>query len=116
MSINMKRAHRGAPLRIPAANYNAWNAQLGPKRLALSAPPPKGGKSRAGTITAVPCEITSHLGGGVYAVSLHANGKTQPPTGVGEIELLSVHIGEVLEAGDWVLGFPSTVRITGGTP
>jgi hypothetical protein len=64
---------------------------------------------------AIPCVTTGAPTDGVYPVNLHANGKNAAGTGTGELELLSVHIGEELPTGTWVLGFEATVIVTGGS-
>jgi len=60
----------------------------------------------------IPCKITGEPNNGIYPVDLHANGKNELKTGTGELELLSVHIGEELESGDWVVGHKTTVKVT----
>jgi hypothetical protein len=64
---------------------------------------------------AVPCVTTGAPTDGIYPVDVHANGKNEASTGSGELELLSVHIGEELPTGTWVVGFPATVAMTGGS-
>lgn len=49
MSLDLTKVKAGQSLKIPAANYNAWNQQLAPKRLALSAAPSKGGGGKLKT-------------------------------------------------------------------
>ena len=64
---------------------------------------------------AFPCVTTGAPTDGIYPVTLHANGKNAASTGTGELELLSVHLGDVLPSGTGVLGFEATVRVTGGS-
>lgn len=62
-----------------------------------------------------PCVTTGAPTDGIYPVDVHANGKNEAATDTGEMELLSVHIGEALPTGTWVMGMGANVKITGGS-
>jgi len=78
-------------------------------KLIISRPRPAAAK------LAIPCVTTGAPADGVYPVDLHADGKNEASTGTGELELMSVHIGEELPTGTWVMGFEATVIVTGGS-
>jgi hypothetical protein len=81
----------------------------------ISVPPQAASGPSSNAALAIPCVTTDAPTDGVYPVNLHADGKNEPSTGTGEIELLSVHIGEELPTGTWILGFEATVIVTGGS-
>jgi hypothetical protein len=60
----------------------------------------------------IPLRITGG-GPGNYTVGVYANGKDQPATGTGILQILQINFADIVSAGTWVIGQTSVLTIDG---
>lgn len=58
--------------------------------------------------------IDSSAGGGIYNVTLYANGQDAPATGSAQVFVLNMYIGETLPTGTWILVSTTKMLVAGG--
>lgn len=62
---------------------------------------------------ALPVQITGSPTSGEYPVNIHSDGKHEPKTGVGTLEVYNITIDEVIPVDTWLSAYKSTLKATG---
>jgi hypothetical protein len=82
-------------------------------RAAVNIDLPKLGSGGDEDPDAVPCKITGGNSTDGYTVTIYADGRSQPATGTGTLDVLELLWQDEIPVGTWVIGHESTVQITG---
>jgi hypothetical protein len=56
-----------------------------------------------------PCKITGAMTGGAWPVAVYKEGKSNPSTGTGKLQVLQLHISSDIPVGTWLMGFDTTL-------
>lgn len=64
---------------------------------------------------AFPVKVTSINSDGDYVVDVYADGKNEASTGTAILEMLQIALGCEVPVGTWLVAFPTTLKVTGGT-
>ena len=57
------------------------------------------------------CKVTSRIGTGIYAVDIYLDGRNEPATGSGTLQVLELNVLNDLDPGTWVVGTPVNVPV-----
>lgn len=108
MKKNIYGFNQNNARRIANATRRVENTPLGSKP-ACRRPRSISSGASGGNPDSFPCRITGG-GPGLWEVDIYANGKDQPSTDSGLLEVLDLNLSENV-TGEWVVGHASTVSV-----